>query len=159
MQAAVPFALLYFPTAHNTHAPPLGPVAPTLHTHAPITLLPAPETAFAGQFRHAPVPVAPTVVEYVFTPQSTQLSFPVVFLYLPDAHRIHKLPFPLAPALHRHSTLGMSASAFAVHARQTVPPTPGMYVPAAQDVQFVSAIRLLNLPASQIAQVPFSVTE
>ena len=159
MQAAVPFALLYFPTAHNAHAPPFGPVAPTLHTHAPRTALEAGEMEYSGQFRHAPVPVAPIVVEYVFAPQSTQLSFPVVFLYLPAAHSTHTLPFPVAPALHRHSTLGMSASAFAVHDRQTVAPTPGMYVPAAQDVQFVSAIRLLNLPASQIAQVPFSVTE
>jgi hypothetical protein len=159
VQAAVPFTALYFPVAHNAHVPPFGPVAPTLHTHAPRTALDAGALEYSGQLRHVPAPVAPTVPEYVFTPQSTQLSFPVVFLYLPATHRVHTLPFPLAPALHRHSTRGTSASAFATHDRQTVAPTPAMYVPAAQDVQFVSAIRPLNLPASQIAQVPFSVTE
>ena len=158
VQAAVPFATLYFPVTHNEHVPPFGPVAPTLHTQAAITTLPVPETAFAVQFRHIPDPFAPTVPEYVFETQSIQLPFPVTPLYFPAPHRTHTLPFPLAPALHRHSTLGSSASAFAAHDRQAVPPTPGMYVPAAHDVQFVSAIRPLNLPASQIAQVPSAVT-
>lgn len=159
MQAAVPFTSLYLPDTHKEHTPPFGPVAPTLHTHDPRAVLDAGEMEKGGQLRHAPAPVAPTVPEYVFTPQSIQLPFPVASLYLPATHSTHTLPFPLAPALHRHSTRGTSASAFAAHDRQTVAPTPGMYVPAAQDVQFVSAIRPLNLPASQIAQVPFSVTE
>lgn len=50
VQAAVPFTVLYFPVAHKEHGPPFGPVAPTLHTQAASTTLPAPETAFAVQF-------------------------------------------------------------------------------------------------------------
>jgi hypothetical protein len=106
VQAAVPFTDLYFPTAHKEHTPPFGPVAPTLHTHDPIIPLPAPETAFAGQFRHAPVPVAPTVAEYVLAAQSKQVSFPVVFLYFPATHSTHEPPFcPLLPAVHIHAVM------------------------------------------------------
>jgi len=157
VQAAVPFVILYLPTAHNVHTPPSGPVAPALQTHAVITVLPGPETVFGGQIRHAPAPVAPTVVEYVFTAQSVQLLFPVTSLYCPATQRTHTLPFPVAPALHRHSTLGTSASAYAVHARHAVAPTPAMYVPAAHDVQLVSAIAPLNLPASHSEQLPSGV--
>ena len=124
VQAAVPFVILYLPTAHNVHTPPSGPVAPALQTHAVITVLPGPETVFGGQIRHAPAPVAPTVVEYVFTTQSVQLLFPVTSLYCPATQRTHTLPFPVAPALHRHSTLGTSASAYAAQVKHAVAPTP-----------------------------------
>jgi len=157
VQAAVPFVILYLPTAHNVHTPPSGPVAPALQTHAVITALRAPETVFGGQVRHAPAPVAPTVVEYVFTAQSVQLLFPVTSLYCPATQRTHTLPFPVAPALHLHSTLGTSASAYAAHKRHAVAPTSAMYVPAAHDVQLVSAIALLNFPTSQREQLPSGV--
>jgi hypothetical protein len=99
----------------------------------------------------------PTVPEELFAGQSIQLSFPVTLLYFPAPHSTHTLPFPLAPALHRHSTLGTSASALAAHATQAVAPTPAMYVPAAHDVQLVSAITFLNLPVSQSSQLPSDV--
>jgi len=159
VQTALPFAILYFPAAHNAHGPPFGPVAPALHTHDPITVLDTAELEFEGQFTHAPAPVAPTVPEYVFAPQSRQLSFPVTFLYFPATHRTHTLPFPVAPALHRHSTLGTSASAYAAHARHAVAPTPAMYVPAVHDVQLVSAVTFLNLPTSQRTQLRSGVAE
>jgi len=153
VQAVVPFTVLYFPVTHNAHAPPFGPVAPTLHTQAAITTLPAPETAFAGQFWHVPAPLAPTVPEYVFALQSIQLPFPVSPLYLPATHSTHTLPFPLAPALHRHSTLGTSASAFAAHNRQAVPPPPGMYFPDTQLTHALAPAAPEYVPATQLMHV------
>jgi len=138
------------------HRPPSGPVAPALHTHAAITPLPVPETVFAGQARHAPAAVAPTVVEYVSGPQSTQLLFPLTSLYFPATQRTHTLPFPLAPALHRHSTLGTSASAYAAHERHVVAPTPGMYVPAGQPTHALALLAPVTpeyCPAGQFAHV------
>jgi len=154
VQAAVPFTSLYLPDTHKEHTPPFGPVAPTLHTHDPRAVLDAGEMEKGGQLRHAPAPVAPTVPEYVFTPQSIQLPFPVALLYFPAPHSTHTLPFPLAPALHRHSTRGTSASAFAAHDRQTVAPTPGMYVPAAQDVQLLLPITFLYWPGTHSEHGP-----
>jgi hypothetical protein len=156
VQTALPFALLYLPTAHSMHRPPSGPVAPALHTHDTITLLPAPEAVFVGQFRHAPAALAPTVPENVSGPQSTQLLVPLTSLYFPVPHRTHALPFPVAPALHRHSTLGTSASAYAAQAIHAVAPTPGMYVPAAQFVQTLTMLAPVTpeyCPAGQLRHV------
>ena len=126
MQFAVPFTVLYLPNTHKEHAPPFGPVAPASHTHAPSAALDAAALEYSGQPRHAPAPVAPTVAEYVFTPQSRQVSFPVAPLYLPAAHRVHKLPFPLAPALHVQSftdVLPTGELEFATHDTQLVAPS------------------------------------
>ena len=140
MQVAVPFTVLYFPTAHKEHTPPFGPVAPTLHTHDPITTLPATETAFAGQFRHAPAPVAPTVPEYVFAPQSMQLPFPVTTLYFPVTHNIHAVmpdDSEYAPAgQFRHTlaavTLEYVPAVQLVHTVKELAPAVIEYVPVRQ---------------------------
>ena len=124
----MPFTALYLPVTHNEQVPPFGPVAPTLHTHAPITALPAPETAFPGQPRHAPAAVAPTVAEYVFAPQSIQLPFPVTPLYLPATHNIHAV----IPDESEYAPAGQL--------RHTLAPVTLEYVPAVQLVHTVKEL-------------------
>ncbi len=140
MQANVPFTLLYLPTEHKVHGPPFGPVAPTLHTHDPITALPAPETELTGQPTHVPAPLTPTVVEYVFISQSTQLPFPVTVLYFPVTHNIHAVmpdESEYAPAgQFRHAltpaTPEYVPSRQLVHTAEELAPAVIEYVPVEQ---------------------------
>ncbi len=58
------------------------------------------ELELAGHVRHTTTVVAPTVVEYMFTPQLVHARVPVVILYFPAAHAVHGPPVgPVKPAL------------------------------------------------------------
>ena len=64
-------------------------------------MLPAAETPPAGHDTQVDDAVAPDTAEYVFTPQSTHDSLPVVDLYLPDRHVAQAPPSgPVVPGPH-----------------------------------------------------------
>jgi hypothetical protein len=98
------------------------------------------ELEFEGQFTHAPAPVAPTVPEYVFAPQSAQLPFPVTALYLPVTHNIHAVmpdESEYAPAgQFRHAltpvTLEYAPAVQLVHTAEELAPVMIEYVPVGQ---------------------------
>jgi hypothetical protein len=150
VQAAVPFATLYFPVAHNAHVPPFGPVAPTLHTQAAITTLPAPETAFAVQFWHVPDPFAPTVPEYIFTGQlvhTLELVSPIAIEYVPAGHAVQEAK-ELAPAVLEYDPAGHKT-----HALSLLAPGTPEYAPAEQLVhtlELVAPIAIEYAPAGQL---------
>ena len=64
MQATDPVVVLYFPATQAVHAPPSGPVKPTLQVQAARTELEIGEFELAGHARQVVAIVAPTVVEY-----------------------------------------------------------------------------------------------
>ena len=63
VHTAVPETVLYLPGTHKAHGPPLGPLAPALHTHDVTTELPATELELSGQLRHLSELLAPGVPE------------------------------------------------------------------------------------------------
>jgi hypothetical protein len=71
-----------------------------LHTH---TALDTADCAFALQFEHVEIDVAPVTLENVFAEQFRHADVPVIALYFPGTHSAHGPPFgPLAPALQVH---------------------------------------------------------
>ncbi len=101
VHAAEPVATLYFPATHAMHAPPSGPVKPTLQVQLAAVEQPvhdAPELAV--QARHAAAAVAPAVAEYFAAAQSVHAAEPVATLYFPATHAAHGPPLgPVYPAL------------------------------------------------------------
>ena len=63
VHTAVPETVLYLPGTHKAHGPPLGPLAPALHTHDVIKELPATELELSAQPRHISELLAPGVPE------------------------------------------------------------------------------------------------
>jgi hypothetical protein len=101
VHVAAPATILYFPAAHASHVPPLGPVYPRLQRHEPIAVSPedvCPE--FDGQSRQVLAAVAPTVAEYLLAAQSVHASLPAADLYLPATHKVHDPNCPVEPAVH-----------------------------------------------------------
>jgi hypothetical protein len=97
---ALPVAILYLPATHAVHAPPFGPVNPTLQVQAVRATLEIGELELVGHPIQVVATVAPAVVEYVPAAQSVQTALPVVVLYLPAAHCEHTPPLgPVNPAL------------------------------------------------------------
>ena len=77
VHVALPVTLLYFPAAQVEHTPPSGPVYPTLQVQAVRALLLTGESELVGHVRQVVATVAPTVVEYVPTPQAVHSTEPV----------------------------------------------------------------------------------
>lgn len=69
VHVADPVVSLNFPAAHTLHVPPLGPLWPTLHVHAPSAELEIGEFEFPGHDPHT-FAVAPTAVENLPASQS-----------------------------------------------------------------------------------------
>jgi hypothetical protein len=168
VQAAVPFTTLYFPVAHNEHVPPFGPVDPALHTHIPITLLPAPETVFPGQLRHALAPVtseyvpatqlvhiveefAPVSTEYVPALQFTHTLAPVETEYMPTRQLMHTTE-ELAPVTPEY----VPAVQFA-HTADEFAPVTLEYLPDAQFVHTTDPGVIEYVPAAHNTHTPLTV--
>jgi hypothetical protein len=98
-------------------------VNPALHVQAAMTELDAAELEFVGHVKHTDDVLAPTVVEYVPTPQSVHAALPLVVLYLPATQVEHTPPSgPVNPALHVQATmteLDAPEFVFAGHAKHT----------------------------------------
>ena len=88
LHAADPDTSLYLPASHAAHAPPSGPVYPTLHVQATTAVLAAGEPESAGQSLH----VDEESAEYLPAEQSLQLISPEILLYLPAAQPSHDSP-------------------------------------------------------------------
>ena len=114
MHATLPLLVLYLPVIHPVQTPPSGPENPALQVQATRTELELGEFEFVGQPKHTDAALAPTVVEYVATPQSVQRAFPLTVLYLPATHPVQTPPFgPENPALHMQApTTELDAAEF-----------------------------------------------
>lgn len=92
VHAVLPDTVLYFPETHPVHAPPLGPVNPTLHVHAVIAALLESAFELSGQGVHAALPGA--------------------LLYVPATQNVQAPPLgPVNPALHKHALIAAPAGA------------------------------------------------
>jgi hypothetical protein len=83
---ALPVTILYFPAAQAEHVPPFGPVNPRLQTQLLNAVEPLTDCELLGQSLQVLLAEAPTVEEYVFTPQFKQVLAvvaPVVVEYFP----------------------------------------------------------------------------
>jgi hypothetical protein len=74
------------------HAPPFGPVNPTLHVQAATAELEVGELELVGHPRQVVATVAPTVAENIPAAQSVHAAVPVAILYLPAMQVVHVLP-------------------------------------------------------------------
>ena len=164
VHAAVPVTILYFPAAHAVHVPPLGPVNPRLQRQEPTAVCDAsacPE--FDGHARQVLNAVAPTVAEYVLTPQSVHATLPVAVLYFPAAHKTHDSAFgPVDPA-GQSETQSVKASLPAgdhvlapqsIQMEATKAPVAVEYLPASQSVHATLPMICLYLPAAHAVHVP-----
>ena len=89
VQVALPVAGLYVPVAHAVQDPPSEPEYPTLHVQSVNASLVAGEFELAGHPRHAPVLVAPGVIEYLPVPHAVHAWFATKSLYFPSGHWLH----------------------------------------------------------------------
>ena len=97
---ASPVSGLNLPAGQASQMPPFGPVYPWLQIQSAASLLAQAELELAGHVKHVAVDVAPTLSEYVPTPQSLHVASPLSPLYFPATHRAHMLPSgPEEPAL------------------------------------------------------------
>ncbi len=88
----LPVTILYFPAAQAEHVPPFGPVNPRLQTQLLNAVEPLTDCELLGQALQVLLAEAPTVVEYVWTPQFKQLlaeMAPVTVEYLPATQSSH----------------------------------------------------------------------
>jgi hypothetical protein len=123
---AVPVMILYFPAAQAVHVPPFGPVKPILQRQAVTATLAAGELESVGHERHTAAAVAPTVVEYVLTPQLVHASEPVVVLYFPATQFVQAAPLgPVEPRLQvQLASVVPALPEFAGHAVHVPPLVP-----------------------------------
>ncbi len=75
VQVALPVAGLYVPVAHAVQEVPSLPKYPTLHVQSVNASLVAGEFELVGHPRHAPILVAPGVIEYLPAPHATHVWF------------------------------------------------------------------------------------
>lgn len=83
MHPALPDVSLYSPAAQALHAPPSGPVYPTLHLQSVRVVLPDALLVLGGHAVHAAADVAPVTVRYVPVGHLAHAAVPVTSLYLP----------------------------------------------------------------------------
>jgi hypothetical protein len=106
VHATLPIPVLYLPATHPEQTPPSGPVNPALQVQAPLVELELGEVELEGQARHTDDVVAPTVPEYVPTPQSVHATLPPIVLYFPATHAAQVPPFgPVNPALQEQALM------------------------------------------------------
>ena len=115
----------------------------------------------AEHTRQVVATVAPTVVEYVPTPQSVHTALPVAILYFPATHAVHGPPIgPVDPALHvqaARTELEIGELEFVGHAMHVVAivaPTVVEYVPAPQSVQTALPVEILYFPVTHAVHAP-----
>jgi hypothetical protein len=98
-------------------------VNPALQVQAVMTELDAAELEFVGHVKHTDDVLAPTVVEYVPTPQSVHATLPLVVLYLPATQVEHTPPSgPVNPTLQVQAAMTELDAAeleFVGHAKHT----------------------------------------
>jgi hypothetical protein len=99
MHATLPVTFLNLPAAHGLQGPPFGPLNPISHTQLPRAVLATGEVVFAGQLRHAALPVA--------------------LLYVPATHAVHAVFGPVKPAAQGGGT---------VHGPPGCPTNPELHV-------------------------------
>ena len=105
VQASDPAESLYLPATHASHAPPSGPVYPTLQEQSTSALLPASDTESVGQLTQVSGVVAPAVLEYLPLIQSTHQDAedaPVMLEYFPLGQFSHEVL--------KHSSMYLPAS-------------------------------------------------
>lgn len=119
------------------------------------------EFEFAGHARHVEASVAPTDIEYVPVKQFVHAALPLMVLYFPATHEVHRPPSePVKPALQTQAAtaeLVFGEFEFAGHARHveaSVAPTAMEYVPAKQSVHATLPLIVLYFPATQEVHRP-----
>ena len=88
----LPVVSLYFPVTHAVHGPPSGPVCPVKQMQFVTDELVLGEEERKGHARHVAEAVAPTVVEYVPTPQLEHMVAPRMTLYFPAMQAVQTPP-------------------------------------------------------------------
>jgi hypothetical protein len=124
VQAALPAMILYLPGTQRVHAPPSGPVYPTLHVQAVRAELGIGEFELVGHVMQVAAAVAPVVMEYFAAVQSLHNALPVPILYLPAMQVVHTPPSgPVKPTLQVQAVrveLGLGELELSGHAMQVV---------------------------------------
>jgi hypothetical protein len=153
IHTAVPKIVLYFPATQAVHGPPFGPVNPGLQAQAVIVELGLGELELEGHARQVVATVAPTVVEYVVTPQLVHALLLVVVLYVPATQTVHAIPFgPVYPILQMHKSMfepGPGEFELAGHAKQavaTVAAVVSVYVPVGHAMHTVELAVVEKVP-------------
>jgi hypothetical protein len=178
LHAALPLAILYFPTPQAEHVPPFGPVNPALQVQAVDTELAVGALEFTGHVAHVDAVVAAVAAEYVAAPQSLHAALPLAVLYLPATHAEHVPPsgpvYPGEQAATTHgppagpvypvmqvqavtAVLGLGDIVFAGQVKQvdaTVAPAVPEYVPAPQSVHVPLPLAILYFPATHALHTP-----
>jgi hypothetical protein len=104
VHSSLPVTFLYFPAVQAEHVPPFGPVNPRLQTQLLNAVEPLTDCELLGQALQVLLAEAPTVVEYVLTPQFKQVLAvvaPVVVEYLPAPQFTQELA-AVAPVVVRY---------------------------------------------------------
>jgi hypothetical protein len=128
---ALPVTILYFPAAQAEHVPPFGPVKPRLQTQLLNAVEPLTDCELLGQEIQLLLATAPTLGEYVLTPQFKQVLAvvaPVIVEYVP-AGQSRQMTSEFAPIV-------------------------GEYLPALQSVHPALPVTILYFPAAQAEHVP-----
>ena len=161
VHAALPLVVLYLLATHPEHANPSGPVNPGLQIQEPIDALPLGEFVFEGHARHVDAVFAPTVVEYVFTPQSVHAAFPLLVLYFPAPHDVQLPPLgPVNPALQIQEPINaLPLGEFEFegqfwHVDAVFEPTVPEYLPDPQSVHAALPLVSLYFPATHDVHEP-----
>jgi len=106
VQAALPLAILYVPTAHGEHTPPSGPVNPALQvssTHVP------PFGPIYPVLQVQAVTAELMLGELELLGHVWQVALPLAILYVPTPHGEHTPPFgPVYPAVQLQTELELS---------------------------------------------------
>ena len=152
--ALAPTCVLKVPFTQAAHAV-AGPEKPTSHAH---WSLPALDTLFAGQDRHALMLVAAKLDEKLLLGHFVHSTLPETVLYVPAGHSAH-WPGEVSvvtsyPALQMQSKMDTEATADALvltHAVHTVMPVQFAYVFAGQSVHAEDPWNDLYLPSAQAA--------
>lgn len=153
---ALPLIVLYLPATQVEHTPPSGPVNPALQIQATTSVLDVAEFEFVGHVKHTDDVLAPTVVEYVPTPQSVHAALPLLVLNLPEMHSVHEPSGPVLPGEQGNlqasiDELELGEIEFSGHDMQVddvVAPNAPEYVFTPQSIQEELPLIVLYLPTA-----------
>ena len=129
MHTALPFAILYFPAAHNAHGPPFGPVEPALQMQFAIDTDPSNED---DRTEHVMQEIEPAPA------------------YVPVTHGVHTLEL-VALVTPEDVPAGHETQVFTLLAAVTFE-----YFPATQFVH-TDANAAAHVPAAHATHAPFTV--
>ena len=135
--------ILYLPDEQAKHGPPSGPENPALQIQLVNAAAPLRDSVSFGQGKHLLLVLAPTDVEYVFSPQLTHAALLVAF--------VTALHVPARQSMHPDPAVEYLPAAHTPHVARLLAPAAAP-VPAAQSRHWSPLIKfevVENVPARQ----------